>query len=117
MPLAEPKLLASKDEVQVNEEALERRKKKEPSKTKHKITLRPFYCKGCGLCVDICPTGTLLLTTNKRTRWGVSAIKSAPDYCIGCKMCEHRCPDFAILVDYEADEAKEKELEERKDHE
>ena len=66
----EPKLLASEDEVRVNEEALARREKKEPSGKKHMITLRPFYCKGCGLCVDICPTGVLLLSGNKRSKWG-----------------------------------------------
>ncbi len=96
----EPKLLASEDEVRVNEEALARREKKEPSGKKHMITLRPFYCKGCGLCVDICPTGVLLLSGNKRSKWGITVIKSAPDFCIGCSMCEHRCPDFAILIDY-----------------
>jgi 2-oxoglutarate ferredoxin oxidoreductase subunit delta len=95
-----PKLLASADENQVNEEALERRAKKEPSDKKHLITLRPFYCKGCGLCVDICPTGVLLLSNNKRSKWGITVIKSAPDFCIGCRMCEQRCPDFAILIDY-----------------
>jgi 2-oxoglutarate ferredoxin oxidoreductase subunit delta len=97
-----PKLLASEDEVRVNGEALARREMKEPSGKKHRITLRPFYCKGCGLCVDICPTGVLLLSGNKRSKWGITVIKSAPDFCIGCRMCEHRCPDFAILIDYGA---------------
>jgi len=95
-----PKLLASEDETRVNEEALARRAQKELSDKKHQITLRPFYCKGCGLCVDICPTGVLLLGNNKRSKWGTTVLKSAPDFCIGCRMCEHRCPDFAILIDY-----------------
>jgi ferredoxin len=43
----------------------------------------------------------LLLSDNKRGKWGVTVIKSAADYCIGCRMCEQRCPDFAILIDYE----------------
>ena len=94
------KPLASGDETRVNEEALARRARKEPADTKHQITLRPFYCKGCGLCVDICPTGVLLLSNNKRSKWGITVIKSAPEFCIGCHMCEHRCPDFAILIDY-----------------
>jgi len=97
------KQLSSDDENRVNQEALERRKRKEPSKKSHQITLRPFYCKGCGLCVDICPTGVLLLNNNKRSKWGITVIKSAPDYCIGCRMCEQRCPDFAILIDYEGE--------------
>ncbi len=112
-----PKVLASTDESRVNEEALERRKKKQPSEKKHQITLRPFYCKGCGLCVDICPTGVLVLTNNKRSKWGITVIKSAPDYCIGCRMCEQRCPDFAILIDYEGESrGKEPERAARQEH-
>lgn len=99
-----PKLFASKAEIRVNEEALKRRRTKKPSEKKHAILLRPFYCKGCGLCVDICPTGVLLLSNNKRSKWGISVIKSAPEYCIGCRMCEQRCPDFAIMVDYEGED-------------
>jgi 2-oxoglutarate ferredoxin oxidoreductase subunit delta len=98
-----PSRFVSEDEKRVNEEALERRSQKKPSKTKHRITLRPFYCKGCGLCVDICPTGVLILKTNKRSKWGITVIKSAPDYCIGCRLCEQRCPDFAVLIDYDPD--------------
>ena len=100
------RLFASKAEIEVNEEALKRRKQKQPSDKK---TLRsccgPFYCKGCGLCVDICPTGVLLLSNNKLSKWGISVIK------IGCLlivsaagMCEQRCPDFAIMVDYEGED-------------
>ncbi len=102
--MQKPNLLASADEHRVNEEALVRRGHKEPSPKKHQISLRPFFCKGCGLCVDICPTGVLLLSNNKRSKWGITVIKSAPDYCIGCRLCEQRCPDFAILIDYGKDE-------------
>ena len=63
---ARSELLFSEDENRVNQQALERRSRKRPVEDKHKITLRPFYCKGCGLCVDICPTGVLLLSDNKR---------------------------------------------------
>jgi 2-oxoglutarate ferredoxin oxidoreductase subunit delta len=89
-----------KFERKANEEALSRRAKKKPSKTQSDITVVPVYCKGCGLCVDICPTGTLQLEDNIESKFGVSVKVDAPDYCIGCKMCEQRCPDFAIFVDY-----------------
>lgn len=89
-----------KFERKANEEALARREKKKPSKTENDITVVPVYCKGCGLCVDICPTGTLQLEDNIESKFGVSVNVDAPDYCIGCKMCEQRCPDFAIFVNY-----------------
>lgn len=90
-----------KFEKQANEEALARRAKKKPSPTKNVLTVVPDYCKGCALCVDTCPTGTLLLVDNISSKFGVSISVDAPDYCIGCKMCEQRCPDFAIFVNYD----------------
>jgi 2-oxoglutarate ferredoxin oxidoreductase subunit delta len=93
-----------KFELKANEEALARRAKKKPSKKENIITLVPVYCKGCGLCVDICPTGTLQLEDNIESKFGVSAKVDAPEYCIGCKMCELRCPDLAIFVNYDEDQ-------------
>lgn len=93
-----------KFERKANEEALARREKKKSSKTQNDITIVPVYCKGCGLCVDICPTGTLQLEDNIESKFGVSVKVDAPDYCIGCKMCEQRCPDFAIFVNYNEEE-------------
>lgn len=93
-----------KEEKQINEEALEKRSKKKPSPRDNKITLVSMYCKGCGLCVDSCPTGTLILEDNAESRFGISVKIDAPEYCIGCKMCERRCPDFAIFVNYDEKE-------------
>ncbi len=96
-----------KEEKKVIEEALQRREKRKPSPKDNKLTLVPAYCKGCGLCVDVCPTGTLLLTDDPGNKFGITVVVDAPEYCIGCKMCEMRCPDFAIFVNYQ-DETKEK---------
>jgi 2-oxoglutarate ferredoxin oxidoreductase subunit delta len=93
-----------KFELKANEEALTRRAKKQPSKKQNKITVVPVYCKGCGLCIDICPTGTLQLEDNIESKFGVSVKVDAPDYCIGCKLCEQRCPDFAIFINYNEEE-------------
>ncbi len=90
-----------KEELQANEAALARRAQKKPSAKANKLTLVPLYCKGCGLCVDVCPTGTLQLVDDPKNKWGVSVHVDAPGYCIGCKMCERQCPDFAIFVNYD----------------
>jgi 2-oxoglutarate ferredoxin oxidoreductase subunit delta len=90
-----------KEELKANHDAQERREKKKPSPKKNKLTLVPLYCKGCGLCVDICPTGTLQLYDDPKNKFGASVIIEAPDFCIGCKMCELQCPDFAIFVNYD----------------
>ncbi len=93
-----------KFERMANEEALARRAKKKPSPKSNSITLVPVYCKGCGLCVDICPTGALQLVDNIESKFGVTINADAENYCIGCKMCEQRCPDFAIFVNYDEEE-------------
>jgi len=92
-----------KEEQRANEEALERRKARKPSPKANKLTLVPLYCKGCGLCVHICPTGTLQLVDAPKNKWGISVVAEAENYCIACKMCEYQCPDFAIFVNYEQD--------------
>ena len=49
------------------------------------------WCKGCGICVALCPKKVLDLKDGK-----VEVVDS--ESCIKCMMCEYRCPDFAIFV-------------------
>jgi NAD-dependent dihydropyrimidine dehydrogenase PreA subunit len=86
-----------KDEILENEEAKKRRKN--PSKTPHIVIIVPELCKGCDICVSVCPTGVLLLQDDEKSIHGVIARVDAPEYCTGCMLCELRCPDFAIYVD------------------
>lgn len=98
-----------KFEKKANEDALARRAKRQPSPKKNDLTVVSAYCKGCALCVEVCPTGTLQLEDNIESKFGVSVRVDAVEYCIGCQMCEYRCPDFAIFVNYEKDAQKEEE--------
>ena len=50
------------------------------------------WCKGCGLCIEFCPSGVLVLGTDNRPK----AIY--PEKCTACRWCELHCPDFAIFV-------------------
>lgn len=93
-----------KHEQRLNQEALEKRKAKKVSPTQNKISLVLPYCKGCGLCVDACPSGVLELTDYPESKFGACVKVAAPDYCIGCNLCESKCPDFAIFVNYEGKE-------------
>lgn len=45
-------------------------------------------CISCGLCAEICPTGTISLSDDGKPRWA--------DTCVQCVACIHRCPVRAI---------------------
>ncbi len=54
--------------------------------------IEPSWCKGCNVCVTICPERCLALDQRK------VAVLAAPDACTGCRLCEYLCPDLAITV-------------------
>ncbi|MEG2174808.1 MAG: 4Fe-4S binding protein [Oscillospiraceae bacterium] len=49
------------------------------------------WCKGCGICVTLCPKQVLGIQDEK-----VEIVNA--EACIKCHLCEYRCPDFAIFV-------------------
>ena len=59
----------------------------------HRHTIIRQFCKGCRICVEFCPTGTLDLDD----RFKITV--AHPEKCIACRMCELRCPDMAIFVE------------------
>ena len=56
-----------------------------------KLIIDPAWCKGCGICVALCPSQALDLEKGK-------VILAQPDKCTKCGQCEQRCPDYAIYV-------------------
>ena len=65
-----------------------------------KMTVNHNRCKGCGLCVDVCPKKIILLDKSVLNAKGYHpAIVSDMEQCIGCAMCALMCPDCAILVE------------------
>jgi 2-oxoglutarate ferredoxin oxidoreductase subunit delta len=56
------------------------------------------WCKGCGLCIEFCPAGVLVLGRDNRPR------PIYPENCTACRWCELHCPDFAIFVCASADQ-------------
>ncbi|MCK4226236.1 4Fe-4S binding protein [candidate division WOR-3 bacterium] len=73
-----------------------------------KVEVNTKWCKGCGICVDVCPKDVFELKNN------LVRVKS-PEACIGCSICETRCPDFVIEVKKKsvADTNKRKEEKEK----
>ena len=56
------------------------------------------FCKGCVVCVDICPVDALeMVPVGSRWQGHLAVIKDI-EVCTGCMLCELQCPDFAIMV-------------------
>ena len=63
-----------------------------------KITIDKEKCKGCFLCVGVCPKAMIKAeeTLNKK---GVNPVKfEGQDECLGCCLCAIICPDCCIEV-------------------
>ena len=59
-------------------------------------------CKGCGYCIEYCPTGVLLQSEKFNVKGYHPPVlaENPPDrVCIGCRFCELVCPEFAIYVE------------------
>ncbi len=56
-------------------------------------------CKGCELCVAVCPTKVLKLDTSRVNHRGYHpAIRYNRAECSGCGSCAKICPDSVITV-------------------
>jgi 2-oxoglutarate ferredoxin oxidoreductase subunit delta len=61
------------------------------------VTINAGLCKGCGFCIEFCPSGVLAFsdTFNDKGYHTPQAVK--PEACTGCDLCGAYCPDFAIF--------------------
>ena len=57
-----------------------------------KLEITEEWCKGCDICVKMCPERCLRLNEQ------LVAELPDPSKCTGCRMCEWLCPDFAIKI-------------------
>jgi 2-oxoglutarate ferredoxin oxidoreductase subunit delta len=62
------------------------------------ITVDTEKCKGCGVCVPNCPTGTIALAKEVNSKGYNYLYMANPDNCIGCANCATVCPDAVITV-------------------
>lgn len=79
-----------------------------------KTVIDPKYCKGCNICVYICPKKCYTKGAELSERGYFAAVVSAPESCYNwkreekliCELCTLSCPDQAISWHPEEEEAK-----------
>ncbi len=62
-----------------------------------KIKLNPKRCKGCYLCISVCPVDALQ-PSGKLGPKGFDTVEADVETCIGCGSCYKICPDAAIEI-------------------
>jgi 2-oxoglutarate ferredoxin oxidoreductase subunit delta len=69
----------------------------------YRYRLDAELCKGCGLCVSVCPKKVLELSTTVNIKGYYPAYQARPQDCITCAICCSMCPDVAITIVETAD--------------
>ena len=62
------------------------------------VTVLKDRCKGCRLCIEVCPKQVLKQSDELNRKGYRFACADARNGCIHCNLCELICPDFAIIV-------------------
>ncbi len=55
-------------------------------------------CKGCELCINMCPRKCIDMGDIINSNGYYTAVFSRPQDCTGCAICAETCPDTAIEV-------------------
>ncbi len=63
-----------------------------------RISINQSRCKGCGLCVGVCPKNLISVDQGMNKKGVYPAFCSLPGECTGCLLCVTACPDVAITI-------------------
>jgi 2-oxoglutarate ferredoxin oxidoreductase subunit delta len=63
-----------------------------------KVRIDKKRCKGCQLCIAVCPKKNLKAGTQMNARGVYAVIAVDENDCTGCGMCYLMCPDACIEI-------------------
>jgi 2-oxoglutarate ferredoxin oxidoreductase subunit delta len=72
-----------------------------------KIIINTERCKGCGLCVIVCPKSCIIIS-KQSNKSGYFPAEATNAECTGCALCAIICPEVVIEVFREEDVAADK---------
>ncbi len=65
-----------------------------------KLIIDKENCKGCSMCVNVCPKKILELAQDEINPKGYHPLKITDEAaCIGCAFCATMCPDMIITIE------------------
>jgi len=65
-----------------------------------RVIIDESRCKGCGLCVSVCPKKIIMLSGDRLNEKGFNPAEVLEqDKCIGCAFCATMCPDVVISIE------------------
>ena len=62
-----------------------------------KIIIDTQRCKGCGLCIAVCPKNSIVVS-DCSNKTGYFPAEATNEDCTGCALCAVVCPDAVIEV-------------------
>jgi len=65
---------------------------------KGSISIEQELCKGCSLCIEFCPKGSIALSKKLNLKGYYLAEFDDEKGCTGCAICALVCPEIAIEV-------------------
>ncbi|MGY5875865.1 MAG: 4Fe-4S binding protein [Candidatus Thorarchaeota archaeon] len=68
------------------------------AKKAQKILIDSRLCKGCHICISVCPHAVLEPADEVDNRGFFLPTVADLEACKVCRLCEMECPDFAISV-------------------
>ncbi|MBN1401532.1 MAG: 4Fe-4S binding protein [Anaerolineae bacterium] len=79
--------------------------------SKVRIEINHAWCKGCYLCISVCPRQVLGISREGWTGSHYPVVVRDIERCTACRNCEMYCPDLAIEVIEELPASAEEPLE------